>query len=89
VYKRQVESTLVGPHLRNVVINDNAPINATYGDLGLVPKDAPAGPLCGVIVKGGLRYYVWRKTAETRRTFDYERRAMQIAANQVVLKGLD
>ena len=51
--RAEVEATLTGPHLRNVVVNDNAPVNATYGDLGLVPMDAPAGTLCGVIIKGG------------------------------------
>jgi hypothetical protein len=51
-----------------------------YGGICLVPMDAPVGTLCGVISKGGAKYYVWRKTAETRRTFDHERRAMQIAA---------
>jgi hypothetical protein len=88
--RAQVESSLSGSHFRNVVVNDNAPIEATHGSIGLVPMNAPVGTLCGVISKGGAKYYIWRKTAANRRTFDYNRRLMQFVVQAAGgMAGLD
>lgn len=42
-------------------------------DVVAVPLDVPAGILCGVIVKGSTKFYIWRKTSETRGGYDYDR----------------
>jgi hypothetical protein len=41
--------------------------------LHAVPVDAPAGLLCGVIEQGGEKYYIWRKTSESRGGYDFDR----------------
>jgi hypothetical protein len=62
-------------HIRNITYGFGTP-TGNYQDSGIyysVRMDAPVGLLCGVITKGEVKYYIWRKTLETRSGRDYER----------------
>jgi metal-dependent HD superfamily phosphatase/phosphodiesterase len=69
-----IRSTLEGQtHIRNVSSNSPTTGYQDWGSIHAVPIKARAGSLCAVILKGGVKYYVWRRTAESRSGFDYDR----------------
>lgn len=60
-------------HIRNATLGSPTVEYSEFGGIYAVPLDAQAGSLCGVIVKGSTKYYIWRKTADERGGFDYDR----------------
>ena len=64
------------PHIRNLeeVSGPSDVENGNQWGAILVAIDGKAGQLAGVIIKGGTKYYIWRKTDEDRGGYDIDGR---------------
>jgi hypothetical protein len=64
------------PHIRSASFSASS-VSYNENRFWAVQTDAPEGLLCGVIVKGATKYYIWRKTEEIRSGYDYDRSQVQ------------
>jgi hypothetical protein len=62
-------------HIRNTQVNSftSTLVPASPQRWYMLPIDGRIGQLCGVIIKGKQKYYVWRKTNEERGGDDHDR----------------
>jgi hypothetical protein len=72
-FANSINSCFSGAHIRNKILGTPTISINEYGTMYAVPLDARVGTLCGVIIKGTNKYYIWRKTSEVRGGFDYDR----------------
>lgn len=67
--KSQIEAL---PHVGLMNFETQNTVFSKTNQIDILPLDAPAGLLCGVIEQG-KKYYIWRKTSQARGGYDYNR----------------